>query len=133
MDSGGDSTTENTSGNPGEEKSDNRDGHPSSGGGVADGVDPSSGNPGSTRGVASATDGGYPLVSADAPTTHTVIGAAAAAAVALRVGGAGNNRRPSSTLAWLLVLQIQFLAILSLVDSVGSDSSWLSSILREMR
>eukprot|EP00903_Cladosiphon_okamuranus_P021518 g19782.t1 len=133
VDSGGDSTTENTSGNPGEEKSDNRGGNPSSGGGVADGVDPSSGNPGSTRGLASATDGGYPLESADAPTTHIVIGAAAAAAVALRVGGAGNNRRPSSTLAWLLVLQIQFLAILSLVESVGSDSSWLSSILREMR
>lgn len=151
----GDTTTRNPSGTPGEEKSaageDNRNGNASRNRGIVDDIGPSSANPGepnsaagagagSTRGLASAVidkpsepHGGQPGVTAGAPTTHVVVGSAAVAAAALGVGSAANNRRPSSTLAWQLVLQVQFLAILSLVDSVGSGSSWLPSILREMR
>ncbi len=156
---GGDITTVNPSGNPGEEKSAADEGNLSGNAdeanlngnvsreddGVADDLDPSLRNPGEeispvdadpTRGVASAvvdrpseTGGGHPVVTAGAPSIDAVVGPWAAAGL----GRAVNNRRPSSTLAWLLVLQVQFLAILSLVDSVGSDNSWLSSILREMR
>lgn len=155
MGPGGDTSTENPSGNPGEQKStaddeDDRHGNASREGGMADDVDPSSRNPAeqksaadadSTRGIAptgvvepSETDGGHPVVTAGAPTTHAVVvGPSAVAAAALGVGRSANYRRPSSTLAWLLVLQVQFLAILSLVDSVGSGNSWLPSILREMR
>lgn len=42
-------------------------------------------------------------------------------------------RNPSSTLAWLLIVQVQFLAVLSLVDSAGSGHSWLADFLRHLR
>ena len=51
----------------------------------------------------------------------------------LVVGGVSSTRSPSSTLVWLMVAQAQFLAVLSLVDSVGSEASWLSSFLEYLR
>lgn len=44
-----------------------------------------------------------------------------------------STRSPSSTLVWLMVVQAQFLAVLSLVDSVGSEHSWLSDFLEHLR
>lgn len=102
------------------------------GDGVTD-TDKPSENEGLPRGAA-ATEastgvGGHPVVT-DVPPVHAVVGPAAVVAAQ---GSSPNTRRPSSTIAWLLVLQVQFLAVLSLVDSVGSDSSWLSRTLRDMR
>lgn len=49
------------------------------------------------------------------------------------IGSLRSSRSPSTTLAWLLVMQVQFLAVLSLVDSVGSGRSFLSDFLRHLR
>lgn len=54
-------------------------------------------------------------------------------ALLLALGYPSNTRSPSSTLVWLIVVQAQFLAVLSLVDSVGSENSWLSSFLGYLR
>ncbi|CAB1109109.1 unnamed protein product [Ectocarpus sp. CCAP 1310/34] len=53
--------------------------------------------------------------------------------VLLAAGILASVRRPSSALVVLLIVQIQFLAILSLVDSVGSERSWLSDFLEFLR
>lgn len=54
--------------------------------------------------------------------------------VVLVVAWAGLSiRRPSSALVWLIVAQAQFLATLSLVDSVGLERSWLAAFLRYLR
>lgn len=55
------------------------------------------------------------------------------AALLLAAGILPSTRSPSSTLAWLMVVQVQFLAVLSLVDSVGTESSWLSNFLENLR
>jgi len=44
-------------------------------------------------------------------------------ALVLAAGSLPSTRSPSSTLVWLMVVQVQFLAVLSLVDSVGSEDS----------
>lgn len=54
-------------------------------------------------------------------------------ALLLAVGSLPSIRSPSSTLVWLMVVQAQFLAVLSLVDSVGSEESWLSNFLEYLR
>eukprot|EP00903_Cladosiphon_okamuranus_P014706 g13628.t1 len=54
-------------------------------------------------------------------------------ALLLAVGSLPSIRSPSSTLVWLMVVQVQFLAVLSLVDSVGSENSWLSDFLEYLR
>lgn len=51
----------------------------------------------------------------------------------LALDSPSSARSPSSTLVWLMVVQAQFLAALSLVDSVGSENSWLSSFLEYLR
>lgn len=55
------------------------------------------------------------------------------AALVLAAASLPSIRRPSSTLVWLMVVQVQFLAVLSLVDSVGSENSWLSNFLESLR
>eukprot|EP00903_Cladosiphon_okamuranus_P012576 g11773.t1 len=55
------------------------------------------------------------------------------AAVLLAAGILPTTRSSSSTLVWLMVVQVQFLAVLSLVDSVGSESTWLSNFLENLR
>lgn len=55
------------------------------------------------------------------------------AALLLAAGSLPSIRSPSSTLVWLMVVQAQFLAVLSLVDSVGAESSWLSNFLEYLR
>lgn len=42
-------------------------------------------------------------------------------------------RQPSVTLAMILVTQIQFLAMLSLVESTGTEDSLLSDFARSLR
>ena len=42
-------------------------------------------------------------------------------------------RNPSSTVVWLMVAQLQFLATLSLVDSVALKNTWLSDFLEFVR
>lgn len=54
-------------------------------------------------------------------------------AVVAAQANAARSRSPSSTLARLLVVQVQFLAVLSLVDSVSSRSWWFSQVLEDMR
>ncbi|CAM9588163.1 unnamed protein product, partial [Ectocarpus sp. 8 AP-2014] len=54
-------------------------------------------------------------------------------ALLLAAGSLPSTRSPSSTLVWLMVVQAQFLAVLSLVDSVGSEDSWLSDFLKYLR
>eukprot|EP00752_Nemacystus_decipiens_P006426 g5789.t1 len=54
-------------------------------------------------------------------------------ALIFAAGSLPSTRSSSSTLVWLMVVQVQFLAVLSLVDSVGSESSWLSNFLENLR
>ena len=68
-------------------------------------------------------------VTNDAPTGD----ANGQAALLLVAGSLPSIRSPSSTLVWLMAVQAQFLAVLSLVDSVGSESSWLSNFLENLR
>lgn len=131
------------SGSPVEQKSTSNTDHPhavySPGGGEAT----HSGGPSAIDGARGAPCGademkasdfsgaaGQPAV-ADAPFAGAAIGMPALPPAA--GSGSASTRRPSSTLAWLLVMQVQFLAILSLVDSVGSGNSWLSKFLEGMR
>lgn len=75
----------------------------------------------------------------DAPASDAAAGDAPAGdengqvALLLAVGSLPSIRSPSSTLVWLMVVQAQFLAVLSLVDSVGSEDSWLSNFLEYLR
>ena len=54
-------------------------------------------------------------------------------------GGSGGDRssvsvrQPAMTMAGILVCQLQFLAMLSLVDSTGSTDSWLSEFTENLR
>ncbi len=75
----------------------------------------------------------------DAPASDAAAGHGSAGdengqgALLLAVGSLPSIRSPSSTLVWLMVVQAQFLAVLSLVDSAGSDESWLSNFLKYLR
>lgn len=44
-----------------------------------------------------------------------------------------SKRRPSATLAFVLMTQLQFLATLSLVDSTVNSDTWLSDFLIGLR
>lgn len=44
-----------------------------------------------------------------------------------------SNRRPSATLAFVLMTQLQFLATLSLVDYAVSEDSWLADFVTGLR
>lgn len=45
----------------------------------------------------------------------------------------GSRRRPSSTIALLLTTQLQFLAMLSLVDSVATSDAWIADFVKGLR
>lgn len=44
-----------------------------------------------------------------------------------------SKRRPSATLAFVLMTQLQFLATLSLVDYVMDEESWLADFVTGLR
>lgn len=69
----------------------------------------------------------------DAPPGGDSGDTAVQAALLFAAGSLPSTRSPSSTLAWLMLVQVQFLAVLSLVDSVGTESSWLSNFLENLR
>ncbi|CAM9329857.1 unnamed protein product [Ectocarpus sp. 8 AP-2014] len=73
------------------------------------------------------------LVATDATPSGGGSGGGNHQAVRIAAWSSLSIRRPSTALVWLIVAQAQFLATLSLVDSVGLERSWLSAFLRRLR